>query len=184
MHPEKWYLVRLFKNSKVLFLLFLLFVFFQSLFNHKRIHSFPWFVWDMYSRVEYVPETVTQTEFFLDGKRLNLPQLSIWEEATVLHTFQKYRHLKSPGNMDPLLPVVESRTRFFPESLTEWIANRILNQPEDIKRYPQWLHQYLTKIMGHTIDTLEIKEVTYRYHNHELKADNQGITLFKTNKNP
>lgn len=179
MHPEKWYLVRLFKNSKVLFLLVLLFIFFQAYFNHKRIHTFPWFVWDMYSRTETVPETITQTAFYINGERLNMPELSIWEEATILHTFQRYYHWKTEGKSDPLQPVVESRTRFLPKKIRVWVAERILNTPDDMKGYPQWLYHYLTRIHHQPIRTLEIKRVPYSYINKQLKAENQPVTIFK-----
>lgn len=179
MNYKNWYLFRLYRHNKVMFGFVLLFIFFQLLFNYKRIHSFPWFVWDMYSRVESMPETLTQTEVFIDGERLDVSSIPIWQEATILHTFTVYNWQKMNHDNDPMDAVVRSRTRYFPESWYSYVSYKICNHAEETNTYPAWLKHYLEQRLHKKINTVEIKNVQYKYLDKKFVPLHSSWTVLK-----
>jgi hypothetical protein len=179
---KELYLFRLFRQNKFLFAFVLLFIFFQQFFYLKGNSTFPWFHWSMYSYPAYQPESVTQIEYFINGKRLNLTTLPIWQEATISHTFEKYHQLEQNGFRDPMDTIVRKRTSILPSELYPYIAYCINNHPEDAKRYPYWLKTYLKEQVIHeSVQNLEIKKVTYRYQDAKFQAADSGTILFKQN---
>lgn len=159
---QNLYLVRLFRQNKILFVFVMLFIFFQGYFNQKRMHSFPWFVWDMYSRTETLPDTLTQSEVFIDGKRLDVTNIPIWQEATILHTYKMYNWQRMNNYNDPMDAVVKERTRLFPERIYSFVAYKINNHPEESKNYPMWLHRYMETILKKKIKSVEIRDAQYK----------------------
>ncbi len=176
---ENLYPVRLFRNNKILFVFVMLFICFQIYFNNKRIHSFPWFVWDMYSRTETLPDTITQTEVFIDGERLDVTKIPIWEEATVLHTYKMYNWLKMNNYNDPMDEVVRNRTHYFPKHVYSFVAYKIENQKYEAETYPLWLKDYLQHILNKKIKTLEIRDVQYKYENGMFKNIHNSWPVLK-----
>lgn len=175
-----FYLVRLFRQNKILFVFVLLFIFFQFYFNQKRIHSFPWFVWDMYSRVETLPDTITQTEVFVDGVRLDITGMSIWEESTILHTYKMYNWQKMNNYNDPMNETVKERTRYFPQQVYHFVAYKINNHREEAEKYPDWLHQYLETVLKKKIKTVELKDVQYKFANGKFNDIHNSWSVLKT----
>ncbi len=157
------YLIRLFRQNKILFVFVMLFIIFQVTFNNKRIHTFPWYVWDMYSRTETLPDTLTQTEVFIDGRRLDVTQIPIWQEATILHTYKMYNWQRVNGFNDPMNDVVKSRTNIFPKEIYSFVAYKINNRKEESEQYPIWLKSYLEKILHKKINSVELRDVQYQY---------------------
>ena len=179
MNPKEWYLVRLYLQHKLLFSFVLLFIAFQIYFNNKRIHSFPFFVWDMYSRVQTLPDTLTQTELYIDGKRLDITQLSIWEEASILNTYKMYNWMRMNNYYDPMDEVVKNRTIFLPKSVYSFVSYKICNQLKETETYPIWLHQYLEKTTHKKIKKIELKEVQYKYTNQQFRSLNNSWSVLK-----
>jgi|JI10StandDraft_1071094.scaffolds.fasta_scaffold67577_4 hypothetical protein len=178
---QNLYLVNVFRQNKILFSFIVLFIGFQLYFNQKRIHSFPWFVWDMYSRPATLPDTITQTEIFVDGERLNITALPIWEELSVLHTYKMYNWQRMNNFKDPMNDVVINRTRLFPESVYHFAAWKINNHKEEAETYPTWLKQYLEQCLHKKIDTLELRDVQYIYTNGKFEALNNSWSVLKVN---
>ena len=176
------YLVRLFRQNKILFVFILLFIFFQLYFNQKRIHSFPWFVWDMYSRTETLPDTITQTEVFIDGKRLDVTKIPIWQEATILHTYKMYNWQKMNNYNDPMNDAVKERTRYFPEQAYHFVAYKINNHQDEAERYPDWLQQYLENVLHQKIKSVELKDVQYKFENGKFNDIHNSWTVLKIDK--
>lgn len=173
------YLVRLFRQNKLLFCFVLLFICFQLYFNQKRIHSFPWFVWDMYSRVETMPDTITQTEVFIDGERLDVTKIPIWEEVSVLHTYKMYNWMRINNYNDPMNEVVKNRTKYFPEPVFHFVAYKINNHKDETETYPAWLKQYLEKILYKNIKTVELRDVQYKCENGKFRDIHNSWTVLK-----
>lgn len=176
---QNLYLIRLFRQNKILFSFVVLFIFFQLLFNQKRIHSFPWFVWDMYSRVETLPDTITQTEVLIDGERLDVTKIPIWQEATILHTYKMYNWQKINDYNDPMNEAVKSRTAIFPDNIYSYVAYKINNQKEEIEQYPTWLKSYLEKILHKKINVVELRDVQYIYKNEKFIDINNNWSVLK-----
>jgi len=179
MNPTNWYLVRLYKPNKVLFTFVTLFIAFQIYFNNKRIHSFPFFVWDMYSHTQSLPDTLTQTEVFIDNKRIDITQLSIWEELSVLNTYKTYNRLHRNNYYDPIDEVVRNRTKYFPEPVYSYVSNKVCNQRHETEKYAKWLHLYLEQILHKKIKTIELKDVQYLYINNHFQPINNSCSVLK-----
>ena len=173
------YLVRLFRQNKMLFYFILIFVFFQAYFNQKRIHSFPWFVWDMYSRTQAMPDTITQTEIFIDGERLDITKIPIWEELSILNTYKMYNWQRINNYNDPMNEAVLSRTKIFPEQVYSFVAYKINNHSDEAATYPAWLKEYLEKILHRKIKTVELRDVQYKCENGEFKEIHNSWSVLK-----
>jgi hypothetical protein len=180
MNLQNWYLIRLYKQNKMLFSFVILFIVFQIYFNNKRIHSFPFFVWDMYSRTQTLPDTLTQTEVFIDGKRLDITQLPIWEESCILNTYKMYNWMRMNNNFDPMDEVVINRTKYFPKSVYSFVSYKICNQSTEAEKYTDWLHHYLEQILHKKIKIVEIKDVQYKYLNNHFQPLNNSWSVLKS----
>ncbi|MFN8259868.1 MAG: hypothetical protein U0X41_02905 [Chitinophagales bacterium] len=176
---QNLYLVRVFRQNKILFAFILLFIGFQIYFNNKRIHSFPFFVWDMYSRPATLPDTLTQTEVFVDGKRLDVTKLPIWEELSILHTYKMYNWQRINDYNDPMDEVVRLRTKYFPERIYSFAAWKINNHASEAATYPAWLKQYLEKTLDRKIKSVELRDVQYKYENGHFRAIHNSWTVLK-----
>jgi hypothetical protein len=159
------YLVRLWKQSKGIFLFVLAFTALQLFLNLKRIHTFPFIVWDMYSQHQEVPDVSSLYVFYLDGKIYDHTRLPIWKEETAMKSFRMYHWQKMNYGHDPMDAVVKHRTRFFPELVYQYAGRRINNHPEAYENYPDWLFYYMRKATQSYFKKLEIKELKYFYKN-------------------
>jgi hypothetical protein len=135
----------------------------------------------MYSRPATLPDTITQTEIFADGKRLNITALPIWEELSVLHTYKMYNWQRMNNFKDPMNEVVINRTKFFPEKVYHFAAWKINNHPEEAETYPTWLKQYLEQCLNKKINTLELRDVQYSYTNEKFEAVNKSWSVLNVN---
>lgn len=172
------YLIRLFRQNKFLFTGVMLFILIQQYLYMKDNSSFPWFVWSMYSHKEQLPAAVSQNEFYINGKRLDITRIPIWQEATITHTFQKYNELQQTGFKDPLDAVVKKRTGSFPPFVYSYAAEKIINGSDEVKRYPVWLKNYIShQITRNPIQQLKVKEMHYQYSNGKFIQTDTGKTL-------
>ncbi len=162
---QNLYLVRVWKQSKLVFLFILLFASLQLFFNIKREYNFPFIVWDMYSRHQEVPEVSSLFVFYLDGKLYNHTQLPIWKEETSMKTFRMYNWQKMNNDHDPMDGSVQYRTRYLPQWFYHYAASKIDNHPEEYQNYPDWLFYYLRKATQTYFKKLEVKELKYYYKN-------------------
>ncbi len=177
------YLIRLFRQNKFLFGCVILFIFFQQYLYMKDNSSFPWFVWSMYSYREQLPQTVNQHEFYVNGKRLDITRIPIWQEATITHTFQKYRELQLSGFIDPLDALVKKRTTSLPPLVYTYASEKICNHSDDVKKYPDWLTNYISRqITCKPLYLLEIKEMHYQYAAGKFIQTDSGTTLLSIKK--
>lgn len=163
MNIKGWYILRLFRESKWLFAGILMFCFMQLFFNIKKIHSFPWFVFDMYSKVESVPEKVTQTQFFINGQHFNYLKMPFWSGITAVRCTEYYHRMQRNEWIDPNTSNVRKRLSPLPGKLRESIYPMVLTSKEEAKRYPEWLMEYLGKYSDQEIKRLEAIRIEYIY---------------------
>lgn len=182
MSYSKWYIIRLFQQNKILFFFVCIFIFFQFYFNKKQIHSFPWYVWDMYSRIETKPDTITQTAFYVDGKQLDITSIPIWEESTLLHTFNMYYSIQSNNYKDPIETSVKKRTKYLTLNMQNYIAHQIQNSEAAVRDYPRWLIRYIEKITHKNIKQVDVRKMYYQYQNGKIKDLQRSELLLKINK--
>lgn len=177
---KELYLIRLFRQNKFLFTAVCIFIFFQHFFYIKDNGSFPWFVWSMYSYKEPLPQTVIQTEIYVNGKRLNISKIPIWQEATLTHTFQKYHELEQTEFIDPLDTIVKKRTNSLPPFVYSYAAGKICNHYDEAKNYPLWLTNYISRqITCKPVHLLEVKEMHYQYTGGKFIQSDSGTTLLQ-----
>lgn len=162
---DDFYLYRLFRSNKMLFIFVLVFIFFQIYFNQKRIHSFPWFVWDMYSRPYSPPNETSVFVIALDGKIYNHTQLPIWKEEIIFKTNKMYNWQVIQNFQDPMKSVVDSRTRFFKNDIIyNYTQGRILNNKSEYEyAYKIWFKNYVNANIGSSFKTLEFKEIKLKF---------------------
>jgi hypothetical protein len=179
MNWNQLYLVKVFKQSKWLFAGILIFIFFQIFFNVKRIHSFPWFVWDMYSRPEQVSEVNSCYEIYADGQRISYTDLPFWGEIGVYKTFRSYNWMVKNDYHDPMDEAVKNKCRYLPAFVYPYLSYKINNQGFETATYPAWLHQYLEHQLNKKIALLEIKEVKYKSENGKYIPNGESYILLR-----
>lgn len=157
------YIVRVFKKSKGIFVFVIFFALMQSYFFYKREYTFPWFTWDMYSKIEQYPDTVIQTELFVNNKRIDITSIPIWQEETISRTFKMYNWMLMNNYNDPINEMVKRRTQYFPPSVYSFVAYKINNHKEEIVTYPNWFRNYIHNRLGINVETVEFKSVKYAY---------------------
>ena len=170
------YLVRVWQQSKGIFIFILVFAFLQVFFNLKRMHTFPFIVWDMYSREQSVPEVSSLYVFYLDGKIFDHTKLPIWKEETAMKTFRMYNWQVINNGHDPMDEVVKHRTRYLPGFFYRFAGRRINNHPEAYENYPDWLFYYLQKATQTYFKKLEVKELKYFYQNGKYVPNGEVYT--------
>jgi hypothetical protein len=159
------YFVKLWKQNKLLFSFILFFCFFQFYFNQKRIHSFPWFVWDMYSRPHVLPEENSQFVLYLDDTIFNHTKLPIWKEETILKTVKMYNWQVQNNYSDAMKNVVVQRTRLFKMPLKNYTSHQILNDSTAYFYYKDWLYNYVQNNCKKKFKKLELKEIKLKFEN-------------------
>lgn len=174
------YLVRLFKQNKILFVFVIVFIFFQQYFYKKEHPTFPWFIWAMYYRNENINEYPTQKEFLVNGKRIDITQFSIWQEATIINTSNKYLQMQQNNWIDPLQYDILNYTKTFSSNAQSYFVKTISNNNEAAQQYPDWLKHYLENKLDYPVNTIELKEVTYHYYDGKFHVEND-TSLVKFN---
>jgi len=177
MKISSWYIVRLFRESKWLFAGIALFCLMQLYFNIKKIHSFPWFVFDMYSKVESIPETVTQTQFFINGQHFNYMKMPFWSGITAVRCTEYYHRMQRKGWVDPNTSNVRKRLAPLPPGCRESIYPMVLTSKEEAERYPSWLMGYLGKYSDQEIKRLEAVQIEYAYLQGKFSATGVRDTI-------
>lgn len=170
------YLVRVWKQSKGIFFFILVFAALQLYFNQKRMNTFPFIVWDMYSRHQEVPKSGSILTFYLDGQRFDHTRLPIWQEETALHTFKLYQNLKQNPDADPMDELVRHRSRFLPAPAYPFLVRQIENTPGAVDQYPDWLFYYLRRSTQNYFHKLEVKELYYEYRDGEFRTTGKAYT--------
>jgi hypothetical protein len=181
MKSSGWYIVRLFRESKWLFAVILMFCLMQLFFNIKKIHSFPWFVFDMYSKVEQMPEKVTQTQFFINGQHFNYMDMPFWSGITVVRCTEYYYRMQRNGWEDPNTSNVRKRLSPLPGSMQASIFPMVLTSKADAQKYPHWLYDYLGKYSDQKIKQLEAIRIEYLYEQGKFTATGVRDTILSIN---
>jgi hypothetical protein len=174
MDIHNLYLIRVFRKSKRLFSAILLFIIFQTYFFLKREYSFPFFIWDMYSRTEQVSDTLVRNEIYLDDTLLNTTRLPIWQDAVLTNTFKAYWNLHENGNQDPVHDLVSRRTSAFSFAWQKKIGYNIENNKADMAQFPHWIYGYVCHIRKQPFSTIAYTKSIYI-------LDRKTYTFTKTN---
>jgi hypothetical protein len=132
----------------------------QGFFIYKRIHNFPFMIYDMYSRPEHKKAFSNHFLIIADSDTLNLIALPILQEGTLINSLNLYvQHLQNGGaSWEKALQSRQERLG----KVFENRSNQYLKQSDDaIQAYPDWLKHYLEKqVVNRPIQNLEVYQST------------------------
>lgn len=175
---QRLFLIQIFRESKWLFALVLLMIAGQLFFNQKKIHSFPWFVWDMYSKVEQLPDTVSMNIIYLDGQRYDYMQLPYWSQIAIRRSSDYYYSMLRSDFIDPNAENVLKRLAPLPTGLAQIVKSNLINTRESAASYPDWLTGFIYQHSNKPFAQLELRRVFYQYRDGSYKALPGEVSLF------
>ena len=155
---NRLFLVKVFKKNKFLFLLFWSFIAGSFYFNYKGVETTPFFIWAMFAgKMEPKAEYKIVTVSYNDGKTFNLPHTFNEPRSMMVYfTLNHYRKIDANRMEDPMKDVLSTVLPRYPFLVP--YAERLVTEPEENKRYLQWLKDYLSSIIGETVNNATVYE--------------------------
>ncbi|HUM53422.1 MAG TPA: hypothetical protein PK431_16485 [Chitinophagales bacterium] len=146
------YLIKVWKESKALFIGIFIFIFFQFFFIAKRIQNFPFFIFDMYSRPIEKPSTFTIYEIKANGKSVDYTSFKNTQENTILNTIQTYETTEKVFPKSIYETVIEQRFKNkISSSNYQFIKNGLSNNKAAIDEFDNWLNRYCIQSNGFSV---------------------------------
>lgn len=177
MWYDKFFLVKVYKQSKALFAIFCSFICLVFYFNYKGIETTPFFIWAMYAgkispKKEYKIVTVT----FNENKVFNLPHTFQEPKSMMIYfTINHYRKIENNNMTDPLQNILTATLLPHYPFLVA-VEDGLVSKPEDNARYLQWLKKYLQSIVGIPVNNITVYERMMHYNiNSKLVEDSSKI---------
>jgi hypothetical protein len=138
MKDNRFFLVNVFRESKWLFSVFVLFIVGQLFFTLKGVETFPFLNWGMYSTKPEGTARVYTIE--LDEQKVKLSDLVDCRRQLVEGSLAKYEELISNNFYEKEKSVIEKRALNFPLFIDKkTFENALLNDSAVINKYPYWL---------------------------------------------
>lgn len=163
-----------FRKNKFLFLIICLFITGQVFFSTIRIHNFPFFIYDMYSRPEeHKGGSTSIYEFYINGKRWNISNLNQYQQATVIGSINSYIRLHNEKE-DYWKKSALKNLSFIPID-----KKRIFNSKENLKLHSEWLTCYVEKIYNDEVLNLTVNQVNYKYISKTILEMKNSKTVFQ-----
>ena len=159
---SQWYVIKLWRTSRTLFAVIALFSTVQVSFTIKRIHNFPFFIYDMYSRPAQKPEKVSVPVLYVNDTMRNYALLPNWKEGALLNLSKFYI-----GSMDKISqPERVFKQRF--GNRFQMIGTKIYPDSSAYLAFPEWYAGYLSACFNTDV-------YSYRLGYREFSVDNQNI---------
>jgi len=158
MWLNKLFLVKVFRQNKILFTLFCAFICCCFYFNYKGVETTPFFIWAMYAgkmtpKEQYKIITVA----YNDDKTFNLEHTFQEPQSMMIYfTINHYRKIEANSMTDPMQNVLATVLPNHP--FLRRFSDRLLSKPADNARYLQWLKSYLQSIVGEPVDNVTVYE--------------------------
>jgi len=131
----------------------------QLYFNLKRIHNFPWYVFDMYSR-PYNSDTTKDIVFlYINDTLFNQEKLPIRKEETIFNTAKLYNYLAQNKFKDPAIQTTNTIFKKMPETFRKYAVQQINNQISNPEEYKRWLVRYIEKNTHSVPDKIDFRFV-------------------------
>lgn len=136
---------------------FIAFALFQALFIYKRVHNYPFMIFDMYSRPEQPYKAVHLYDVVADGDTVDLYGLPLYTEGAIRNSLRLYE-FRLTGKPDPWAPALDSRLARLGRVHAARTANRRLrNDDSAVEAYPGWLKEYLGRqVLGKEVNRLTV----------------------------
>ncbi len=148
------------KSRKISFAIIILVVVLQAFFIFKRIHNYPFMIYDMYSRPEKKLDYSEHYVIVANSDTINLIGLPIMKEGVIINSLKQYQVLKEKGEPS-WYNALQSRQQRLGMGFTSKSNKYLVPNKNDIESYPEWLKQYLEKnVSKHTIENLQVYTIT------------------------
>jgi hypothetical protein len=154
------------RKKHILLVSFAIFCAFQAFFIAKRIHNYPFMIYDMYSRPEQAAASAVHYLVVADGDTLNLAALPIFTEGRIINNLDIYAHHLRYGE-DYWSPALTSRQDrwidgVFDRSRLRDRSDALLrNSAQKTGEFPAWLLGELEHITGRQITSLVVAAATF-----------------------
>ena len=170
-------MVKVWKQSKILFLAIVVFTSFQVLFSVKRVQNFPFFIYDMYSRTIDKPEVFTVYEIKLNGITTDYSAFTNTKESFFLSQIQAYESNLQSYPFISQQEVLDDRfkNKVSPNTY-QFIKTGLSNDPSFIKEFPIWLNRNFLQ----TNHSFTVEKNTYSFNGNKLISSK---TILKSDAN-
>lgn len=176
---NSFWLIRLYKESKCLFLFVFILCIGQWYFTKHEKNAFPWFFWSMYSSVESIPIHVNQYIVLIDEQPFDYLSMDYWSGIGLYRCTRQYQMFVDHHWKDPSTDKITEFFSFLPDKVYSFVEYKLLNKPFEIEKYPKWLHGFLEKKLNKSIQSIEILDNWYEYKDQQYLLGERGRTILK-----
>ncbi len=164
---KSWYLIRVFKSSWLLGFCVVLFICGELFFNIKRIHNFPFFVYDMYSHPQQEKSIYQVYSIYINGKIFDYTKVGDYKEGILLQTLRQYEMAKQAKSLQPALFLKSQKmdSRF----IRQRVAKQFFADSSAIDAYPSWFFHTLQKMSRDSILSCRVEKSTISYQDTWIK---------------
>lgn len=132
-----------------------------------RIHTFPFFIFDMYSRpAEHSGGSTTAYEIIINGTPRRISNLSQYQQAVILGNLN-FMEREQSGNLNYWEKSATKNLSFIPLN-----KRKLLNTPENMDLQKKWFQRYLGCVFGEKVTSVEVHKMFYKIlpeRNYELE---------------
>jgi hypothetical protein len=159
---SQWYITRLWRTSRTLFAVLAIFCAIQIFFTVKRIHNFPFFIYDMYSRPAQQPEKISVPVLYVNDTLRNYTRLPNWKEGAILNLGKFYI-----GTKDKVSQPERVFKQRFGDRLPS-VGPKIYPDSAAYQAFPAWYAGYLSICFNTEV-------YSYKLGYREFAVDNNNI---------
>jgi hypothetical protein len=176
------YFVRLFRKSKFLFSVVLVFFLLNisENFIFKSQHT-PFFVWDLYANPIPNQAVYSFPEIkYNDGKLLFFRRT--WNEPQKLffvNTINEYITLKQNNNLDPLKNYIDTWNSNHPFFIKLFPGIKLYNDTTELKQFPAWFKKYLEQYLKEPVYNIDIYQTKVAWDDKGNLKKLSSTLLFK-----
>ncbi|SDK16760.1 hypothetical protein SAMN05421823_10243 [Catalinimonas alkaloidigena] len=161
---SRFYLVQLFRQSKLLFVVILMYGLLVGRSVYNKRDTFPFFIYAMYSGyygdwAQYEVPVLLADDEALDLSTLPYPQFDFL--MSICHTFVRYDKANFSDKVNP--PYIESYMKYLPDKERAFLTNRVAEAPGSRKAFIEWLRGYLELLFNRPIQHLQLRIDVYGY---------------------
>jgi hypothetical protein len=170
MKIERLFLYKVYRHSKKLFFIFLLFTVVTIFCNLTGFEITPFYVWGMYSAKEKAIAEYPVYKITADGKPIDYSSGYFPANRFFLNSPLDYYSDISKNGTDPLKHFLQQKLKN-KYSLIRTFEDKVLNSKNEIDRFPEWYKRYLEQTAGEKIEKLKIDVMQVHYHNNSIVVD-------------
>ena len=173
---KKLYLQNLWKHSRLLFFIVIIFILGQAFFTYKGVQTFPFINFGVYSSKYSSKSTYKVYDVYLDDQKFNISDRKLTERDDWYILIGIYDGLYVKGNNKILITNIDSR---FKNRLNidqyNWVKNRLLDQDNAAVDFSAWLELYFRSTLNQSFDSIQLYRSYYQY-----QIDQKSMQLITT----